>query len=41
MADTGKKHSAVFSQMLAQSLLERGFDVETIFRDTGLDAGLL
>lgn len=41
MATPVKKHSAVFSQMLAQVLLERGFDGDTIFEGSGFDAELL
>ncbi|PCJ08304.1 MAG: hypothetical protein COB16_08245 [Rhodobacteraceae bacterium] len=41
MVDDAKKHSAVFSKMLAFQLIERGFDVDTIFHGTAFDAGLL
>jgi len=41
MKDQGKRHTAIFTKMLALMLLDRGFEVETIFRGTGFDAGLL
>jgi len=41
MASQPKKHSAVFTKMLATLLLERGYDAEMIFRGTAFDAGLL
>lgn len=41
MAATDQEHTAVFAKMVAQALVDRGYDKETIFRGTAFNSSLL